>query len=561
MIYRSGMDYTKTSLKLHYIRSFERIHFHSREQHLFIIVGTTAVSLLTGGYATRRNYQTLKDRYQHQQSIGLYNSESRNCWLGIGGFVLTVGTVVAGAHNAQKDAPLTLTMKSLAVSSCVLNGLAVTNGLVNIVDKYRNKEQITASDVFQFTSTILFFTNSVISTHEAMSLANTVGKNSSGSSSDVLRALMKQICQIVGNSMKCETVKIASFISSTVIFTLKFVSTSVGRKLIEITKSRLRGLTGMRNYMLEGGELLGKLWESWNKEIAEVVDLICRAFGVKHWSELVIRGCRLTEYGHIRAMAGTVIAENRSLLVQCGCTTMSSHQRQAISDNSAVVGTDDGPNSVVDGETQTYYDEIAHIFMKFVSRLKCRYPEDFCRYLRFVCEFVKVQFQKKKSHYEKSWDMVKRFNPDVKVEDFNKQYGISGNPNDHFLQEVFDEFHSEEEDVFTSLHLAYEKENAGTSAQEEDNGQVCLDVDGVRFYPFYSMRGLACNGMPSEQQYRELAAKLMGRLADRDSTSMSASGDTAVIQVNDEAAVIMVRCWEEDGKVSGIAAVWHTAAE
>jgi hypothetical protein len=42
---------------------------------------------------------------------------------------------------------------------------------------------------------------------------------------------------------------------------------------------------------------------------------------------------------------------------------------------------------------------------------------------------------------------------------------------------------------------------------------------------------------------------------------MSASGDTAVIQVNAAADVIMVQCWEEDGKVSGIAAVLNTASE
>jgi len=48
---------------------------------------------------------------------------------------------------------------------------------------------------------------------------------------------------------------------------------------------------------------------------------------------------------------------------------MPSHQGQAISDNSAVVGTD-GPNSLVDGETQiyeSYYDEITNIHAKFVD--------------------------------------------------------------------------------------------------------------------------------------------------------------------------------------------------
>jgi hypothetical protein len=154
--------------------------------------------------------------------------------------------------------------------------------------------------------------------------------------------------------------------------------------------------------------------------------------------------------------------------------------------------------------------------------------------------------------------MVKSY---TNIEDFKTKFGICGNPNNHFLQEVFNEFKSEEQDVFTFLHLAYEKQNAGTSAQEEEHGQGFLDVDGICFYPLDSMHGLASSGMPNKQQYCEMAAKLTGRRADTDSIYMSTCGDTAVIQVNDEAQVIMIQCWPEDGKVSGIAAVLPTPAE
>jgi uncharacterized protein YjhX (UPF0386 family) len=65
----------------------------------------------------------------------------------------------------------------------------------------------------------------------------------------------------------------------------------------------------------------------------------------------------------------------------------------------------------------------------------------------------------------------------------------------------------------------------------------------------------------SKQQYRDMAAKLTGQHADTDSIHMSASGGTAVTQANAVAEVIMVQCWMEDGKVSGIAAVLHSPAE
>jgi hypothetical protein len=102
--------------------------------------------------------------------------------------VLSVGTTAAGVCDARP-----LIMKSLAVGSCVVNGLAVGCNVINIVDKFRNKEEITALDVFQLASTVLFFTHSVISAKDAMSLVNTVEKNRSRASSLVLRDLMKRI--------------------------------------------------------------------------------------------------------------------------------------------------------------------------------------------------------------------------------------------------------------------------------------------------------------------------------------------------------------------------------
>ena len=156
------------------------------ENYLFTIVGAVGVSMLTGVYAAGRNIQTLVDRDQHQQSIGLDSTVSRNCWMGIVGGAMGIvsgGTMAGAAKTARTAATMPLArqiaVKSVAVSSFV-NGLAASNGLANIIVKAINEEEITALDVFQFTSTVLFFTHSVISTHQAMSLINSMGRNSSG---------------------------------------------------------------------------------------------------------------------------------------------------------------------------------------------------------------------------------------------------------------------------------------------------------------------------------------------------------------------------------------------
>jgi len=187
-----------------------------------------------------------------------------------------------------------------------------------------------------------------------------MGKNNSGESSGDIKGLMKQISECVEPTKASSSGPVVvvgcsatglTFVGGTEL--LMSVCRAVGRKLIEITKSMLRGLTNMCNFMLGVGELLGQFWDSWNKEMAAVVDAICRALGVKHWSELVIKCCRLTESGYIKAMASTLIAEKRSL-VDCGNTAMPSDQRQGSSVNSAGVGTNGWPNSMVDGETQNY---------------------------------------------------------------------------------------------------------------------------------------------------------------------------------------------------------------
>jgi len=77
---------------------------------LFSISEAFTVSVFSGVYASGRNIQTLVDRRQHQQNIGLRSSEARSCWLGIvgnvigfasGGATVAVGSSAAMAMAGQ----------------------------------------------------------------------------------------------------------------------------------------------------------------------------------------------------------------------------------------------------------------------------------------------------------------------------------------------------------------------------------------------------------------------------------------------------------------------------
>jgi len=470
-------------------------------------------------------------------------------------------TAIAKATNTHRTMALAtqIVVKSVTCPSRVDNDLGLTNDLAKFIVKAVNREEITSLNIFQFTSAFLFFTNSVISKHHAVSLISSLGKNSLEGDFDTSKFFMNQTSESAAETDFFEVIsQLIAGDSPKMPFTVKEIFLRVCRwvrkKLTELAEF-------MYDYIVKIGEFLRKFWERWNKETDEVTDKIYQTFDVKRWSEPVG-----AQPGHIREIARIVIAERRSL-VNCGTAVMPSQQSQVIADNSAVGGTasciSKGPNSLVNEEAEisvSYDDEVINILAKFVDREGCRNTANFAKYMTFICKFVKSQFQEEKSHYEKAWKVVKNLCPDVKVEDFQRQYGISGNPNNHFFNKVCEKFKGEEKNGFTLLKLAYESQNACTSAQE-DHKQGSFDVDGVIFYPFYNKLGSASNGMLSKEQYCEMATELTGQQVDRDSIYISASSGMAVMRVNASRDIITVQCLLEDGKISGIAAVLHSPQE
>jgi hypothetical protein len=299
------------------------------------------------------------------------------------------------------------------------------------------------------------------------------------------------------------------------------------------------GLISESDYRSNVEGLLQAYWKSWSEEMADVVEKICTALGVKNWL-----GKLGVHPNQIREVAENVIAE-RIILANFVTTGMPSQHNN------------NGPSSMVYGEMETsvsYDDEVINILAEFVGRQICTNPEYIPIYMTFICKFVKSQFQEEKSRYEEMYERVK---DKMTVEEFDKMFGISGNPHNHFINEVFRKFKDGEKHGYTLLKLAYESQNACISIQE-NHGQSSSDVNGVSLHPFYNEHGLASNGLLSKEQYCEMAAKLTGQPADTDSIYISECGTTAVMQVNAGAYIVMVQGLLEDGKVSGIAALLHS---
>ncbi|XP_069674748.1 uncharacterized protein [Periplaneta americana] len=555
-----------------------------------------AATVSSGGYAAGRSIHTLVDRGTHKQSIGLDNAESRNCWLGIGGSVIGIasgGAVAAAAKMAQAGETVALAgqiaMKSVTATSCIVNALGVANGLANIVVKVIDAEPVSSLDIFQFSSSILFFTNSVISTHQAHTLINSIGRSGTGEYTGTMTQMMSRISKFAENTKNTFTgvVELSQYegltgfvIGSSSIMNSPSVQQSfltvckwIYTKFVEITKCLLKGVITMAKYMYEVGCLLNNLWESWNKEIDEVVEKICKAFGVKHWSDIIIEGSRILtecEPSKIREIAGTIISETRAIKINNKPVEYSDRTRITAGINASDRAVEEpvpGPSrqmhsfhESVNEETQTALsgDEIFNIQAKFVELQHCKSLPDFLRYMKFVCKFVKAEVDKERNNYDEMLRMVREYSPDVNIEDFNKKYGISGNPDSHFFHKVLNKFTSRDGDGFFMLKLAYDSENACMSAQEQENERFCENEECAFDY-FYNKTGLAPNGFLNKDQFCELATELTEHLCDEFNVTIEENGNTSVLQINGGQTVIAVQSYLEGGKVSGIVCMHRSA--
>jgi hypothetical protein len=418
------------------IISLISVNHHSRELHFFTISGTRAVSNLVGIYAFGQTIGTIVDRSQHQQSIGLTNAESLNCWLRLTGILLNLasgsGTTAVNKIVQEGDSVSLTTefaLKSVTVSSCIVDAIAVTSGLTDIIKKIVDKEKIASLDIFQFTSAVLFFTNSLISAHEAFTLIDSIGKNSTINFSHDSGPIRNQTSEIVKHTASCKDIaQIVSGCSSTVRFT--GVCHDVRSKLFEITNGWRAGLISESNYKYDLEHLVDTYWNCWNEEMADVAEKICIALGVKNWLEMLG-----VQREHIRRAAGTVITE-RIILSNIVTTGTSCLHSQVGSGNSDVGGSsriDNGASSFVYEEmarSVSYDNEVIHILVECVHRQICTAPEKLPEYMTLICKFVKSEFQEEKSRYDKTYEVVRDY---MSVDEFYNKLGIFGNPNNYFI--------------------------------------------------------------------------------------------------------------------------------
>ncbi|PSN39001.1 hypothetical protein C0J52_14021 [Blattella germanica] len=170
-----------------------------------VAVVTSVGAVTTGIYGIGRSAATLVDRGKHKQSLGIKEAESRDAWISVVGN--TVG--MASTQAIQMVTKMTREGEVLC-NSLTVNGLGLLNNILRLREKAVTGD-LRPLDVFQFTSSLLFFTMSAINMKTANAIIRETQDGMLGSYETSLRSnrhrrefrrLVKETQGVDGNSIQ-----------------------------------------------------------------------------------------------------------------------------------------------------------------------------------------------------------------------------------------------------------------------------------------------------------------------------------------------------------------------
>ncbi|TMW51893.1 hypothetical protein DOY81_003022 [Sarcophaga bullata] len=149
-----------------------------------VMAAAGIVGLGVGAFSSITSAMNLVDRKKHEQSIDMGNREARSSYLGILGGV--VGIAAAGATRAMTSlasagkatASIEVLVNGINISSILLSGSGLANGIWDLILKYSDDDKITALDVLQLSASLVIFTHSVYNFQLASRIANDARVNS-----------------------------------------------------------------------------------------------------------------------------------------------------------------------------------------------------------------------------------------------------------------------------------------------------------------------------------------------------------------------------------------------
>ncbi|XP_002016640.2 uncharacterized protein LOC6591058 isoform X1 [Drosophila persimilis] len=158
-------------------------------------LAATAVGVATAAYSTLRSAHRLYDRVRHGQSTSITDSEARGQWLGVAGGVVGLGATGAtrlmsrvAAAGTEVNSAAQFAVKGINVSSIVISGTGVANGVYDLYLKVGDDQTLSKLDILQIASSLVIFTHSINNLRIASKVTNR---------STLMRALRDQTRRVV----------------------------------------------------------------------------------------------------------------------------------------------------------------------------------------------------------------------------------------------------------------------------------------------------------------------------------------------------------------------------
>ncbi|XP_062129833.1 uncharacterized protein LOC133841408 [Drosophila sulfurigaster albostrigata] len=152
-----------------------------------------AVGLAAAGYSTARAGAQLVDRSQHEQSINVTDRTARGHWLSVVAGAVGLGaagatSAVTMATNAGREvgAIAQLTVNSMNISSIMISATGLTSGVIDLILKHQDGDDISTMDVLQLSASLFLFTHSVYNFKLASTIINDTANNRIGSYRETL---------------------------------------------------------------------------------------------------------------------------------------------------------------------------------------------------------------------------------------------------------------------------------------------------------------------------------------------------------------------------------------
>uniref|UniRef100_A0A1A9ZJM6 DUF4781 domain-containing protein n=1 Tax=Glossina pallidipes TaxID=7398 RepID=A0A1A9ZJM6_GLOPL len=175
-----------------------------------IAAASSIVAVATGTISAIFSAKNLKDRSDHQQSIDITDRDARGSWLGVAGGV--VGTTSLGATKymtrmataGKATTGLEFFVNSMNITSIVLSGSGVGVGILDLILKCDDGEDVSTLDVMQLAGSLVLFTHSVYNFQMASSIVDNARNSHIKKYSDALSNRQRKMF----NKLSKETTRI-----------------------------------------------------------------------------------------------------------------------------------------------------------------------------------------------------------------------------------------------------------------------------------------------------------------------------------------------------------------